>query len=465
MMFLFSIVLSLLLGYLSCRLFFSEVKTIDPRFLFNLSFPIGVGLLSVVFISLNLLGLPFWCIILIEIGLIIFLFLKVRNAPKIIYEFERINLNKLILTPILLLATVIYFYSWIIDVGIYFFDTIQSPHGLWDAWSCWNLNAKFISNAPHEWPHLFHQMNPIDFAPDHPLLQKAFIAHCWLLMQNENVWVPVVSSFIFTFCTIGLLSSSVKFFTNKTEGLIAGLIMLCTPFFMVMGDSQYADNTVGFFYFATIVLLTFARRSGTIQPRLLIAAGITSGLAAWSKSEGLMFIVCLFASQLVLVFFKNNRKQLFSELKYLVLGMLPILILVAYFKIAIAPPNRIVTQEGGIPYAKLMDPARYKIAFDWFVHQFNVFGKWSLPFNIWWLFLLGIVFRGGINLKENIPSIISNFILISLMLIGFFLVELITPRDLVWYLSTSVHRLLFQLFPSFIFIYFLALKKTKTKTL
>ncbi len=401
-----------------------------------------------------------------EIVLVIFLFFKIKklNRSNLIlnkekgtnsgrYQFEWPNLNKLFLKPILLLASILYFYSWFMDAGIFFFDSIENPHGLWDAWSCWNIISKIISEAPDEWPQLLNQMNPLDFHPDYPLLQRGFIARCWLLIGNEPVWIPIISSFIFTFCTIGFLSSAVRFFSNKTEGLIAGLVLLCTPFFMVMGSSQYADNTVGFFYLATIVLLTFARKGELIKPHLLIAAGVTAGFSAWSKNEGLLFIVCLFSSQLTLLFFNSFRKLL-AELKYLLLGMLPILLLLAYFKLAIVPSNHLVSSIGEGTFDKLTNPSRYLQTWDWFTIQFRLFGQWQ--FNPWWLFLVGVLFK-GIHIKENNYSFISNFTLLLLMLTGFFFVEIITPYGLHYYLSTSVHRLFFQLFPSFIFIYFLAI--------
>jgi hypothetical protein len=343
------------------------------------------------------------------------------------------------------------------DAGIFYFDSIKDPHGLWDAFNYWNLKAKLISRAPSDWPNLLHQMISSDFHPDYPLLQTGFIAQCWLYMKNESVWIPIIVSFIFTFCTIGFLASSVSFFTNKTKGLIAGLILLATPFYMTMGDSQYADNTIGFFYLATIVFLTFARRTSEIKPHLLIAAGITAGLAAWSKNEGLLFLVCLFSSQLILLFFKNYR-ELLIELKYILFGLLPILILIAYFKIFIAPPNDIVNGQGAQTFVKLFDLSRYSLVSKWAVDQFSTFGKWAL--NPWWLFLLGILYK-GINIKENKNSLISNFTLLIIMLIGFYFIYIITPLDLVFHLSTSMHRLFFQLFPTFIFIYFLSIKDNK----
>lgn len=468
MMLFFLILLSFLLGLLSCTIIFKKNEDISFRFLLNLSLPIGIGASSVLFISLNLFGLPIFLIPLIEIGIIIFLIFKVKKTGKQtqsiwfktdkISKLKEINRSeKLLQNPILLLIMGIYFYALLINSGIFIFESIKEPHGLWDAFNLWNFKAKFISRAPYEWSSLFHQMVSNNLHLDYPLLQTGYIAYCWLLMKNESVWVPIVLSFIFTFCTIGLLASSVTIFTNKTKGLIAGLVLLCTPFYMTMGDSQYADNTVGFFYLATIILLTFARSGTSIKPHLLIAAGITAGLSAWSKNEGLLFITCLFVSQLTLLFFKNYR-ELFVELKYLFLGMLPVLLLIAYYRIAIAPPNDIVHAQGTETLIKLSDYSRYVTIGKWYISQFSTFGQWAL--NPWWLFLFGIIYK-GINLKENKNSLVSTFILLILMLTGFFFIYLITPLDLVFHLSTSIHRLFFQLFPTFIFIYFVAIKGKK----
>ncbi len=133
--------------------------------------------------------------------------------------------------------------------------------------------------------------------------------------------------------------------------------------------------------------------------------------------------------------------------------MLPFLLLIAYQKIIIAPPNQIISAQGSETFSKLTDFSRYEIVWDWFVKQFSTFGKWTI--NPWWFFLAGLLFK-GINIKENNYSFVSNFTLFFLMLTGFFFVEIVTPLGLVYYLSTSVHRLFFQLFPTFIFIYFLA---------
>ncbi len=184
MILFFSILISLFLGFLSCLLIFRKEGashphfdklsagsipfnkrkgTINFRFLINLSLPLGIGFSSVIFILLNLLGLGSSLIFLIEAGIVIFLVLKFIIYRKTGYPFEWFSSNKppakfggfsfmdeFLKNPILFLATIIYFYSWLMDIGIYYFDSIQNPHGLWDAWACWNLNAKFISGAPQD---------------------------------------------------------------------------------------------------------------------------------------------------------------------------------------------------------------------------------------------------------------------------------------------------------------------------
>ncbi|MES2591414.1 MAG: glycosyltransferase family 39 protein [Bacteroidota bacterium] len=454
MMLVFPILLSCLLGYLTCLFIFEERTLSDSRFLINLSFPIGLGISSLIFISFNLLHFHYLLILLIEIGLTALLLVKLKKVKRSFFKFEHFSLNKLILNPVLLFTTVIYLYSWLMDAGIFFFDTVKEPNGLWDAWAMWNMKAKVISQAPYNWPDLFGQMNMDSFHIDYPLLQTGFIARSWLLMGNESTYIPAIVAFIFAFCTIGLLYSSITFFTTKTEGLIAGLILLCTPFFMIMGDSQYADNTVGFFYLATIVLLTFAQSHTSLKPRLLILAGITAGLSAWSKNEGILFITCLIISQFTRLFFKNFR-ELAAELKYLFLGMLPVLIVVAYHKLAIAPTNDIIQAQGATTWAKLTDYSRYETVLNWYIAQFGTFGKWVL--NPWWLFLIGIL-ANGLSFNKN-NGVISNSILLIIMLAGFFFIYIITPLDLTFHLSSSIHRLFFQLFPSFIFVYFIALKR------
>jgi hypothetical protein len=447
---------SLLLGY------FSLLNISGGKFslavLLALAFPVGIGISSLLFIVLNLLHLPVLFILLIEISLIAFLIIQNKNANPL-QRILKINFNLLFRDYILLFILCVFFYSWLMDAGLFIFESAKEPHGLWDAWSYWNLKAKFIARSPYEWPSLFHQLRSEDFHPDYPLLQTGYIARCWLILKNESVMVPVLFAFIITFSTIGLLTTAVRTFTTLKQGLIAGLILLCTPFYMTMGFSQYADNTIGFFFLATVVLLTMAYKTED-NKKLFIAAGFTAGLSAWSKNEGLLFIFCLMIS-MAGIYLLTKRKGIVRDIKLISLGMLPVLSVVIYYKVMIAPANDLIQSQGATTISKLSDPGRYALVGTWYANQFKGFGQWI--FNPWWLFLGGIILK-GVDLKKQAPIIRIGLITILLMLTGYFFIYITSYIDLTFHLSTSLHRLFFQLFPTFIFIYFLALKNENQTT-
>src|SRR5690606_11364682 len=119
----------------------------------SLAFPLGMGISSTVFFMLNLLGINIFLILCIEVALLLGLVFKLKlNDIQYLRLFAEKRQNKGI---ILLLLTNVFFYAWIITAAVFFFNSIQNPHGLWDAWADWNLGARFISRAPYEWHDLF----------------------------------------------------------------------------------------------------------------------------------------------------------------------------------------------------------------------------------------------------------------------------------------------------------------------
>jgi 4-amino-4-deoxy-L-arabinose transferase-like glycosyltransferase len=314
------------------------------------------------------------------------------------------------------------------------------------------MKSKFISGAPLAWPSIISQLDSVTFHVDYPLMQSAFIAKYWIILGKESTWIPILSAFVFTFCSIGLLSSSVSLFTTKTKGLFAGLALLATPFFITLGDSQYADVTVGFFFLSTIVFLTFADKEKENKRNYFLAAGISASMAAWSKNEGILFIVCLIFTRILSGI--NRPKDVLSELKFLLAGTIPVLILLVYYKIMIAPPNDLIQGAGEESIInKIMNIERYELIGYWFIKKAGSFGEWII--NPWWFFLIAALMFGVNN--RNKTS--YGMLLILFMLIGYFYSYVISYIELNFHLSTSLHRLFLQLFPSFLFCYFLSIKE------
>ena len=80
---------------------------------------------------------------------------------------------------------------------------------------------------------------------DYPLLLPLSIARGWNYMGGESLPVPAVMAFLFTFLTLGLLWSALCLLRSRSQGYLAAMVLMGTPFFIVMGASQFADIPLG----------------------------------------------------------------------------------------------------------------------------------------------------------------------------------------------------------------------------
>jgi hypothetical protein len=338
------------------------------------------------------------------------------------------------------------------------FLALKSPHGIgWDAWTIWNLRARFIFRDGTHWTDA---ASIFWVKPDYPLLIPATIAQAWTYLGNDTVLIPVLVAMLFTLATVGLTVSSLAMFRSKSQGYLGGLILLGTPFFIKHGMSQYADVPLGFFFLATIVLFTLHERAGAASRRLLTLAGMAAGFAAWTKNEGLLFLVATIASHGAVTIALKGWKIYLRRMPSFALCLLPILVIIAYFKIAFAPANDLLSGQGfQATLARLTDLSRYWVIFKAFVRGGFYFGEWYHLFGL--PPLLGIyllVIGVKINAEDRLPMLYA-LLALTLTLAGYFFVFVTTPHDVAWHLRDSLDRLLLQLWPSFVFTYLLIVRK------
>src|SRR5262245_36960185 len=139
------------------------------------------------------------------------------------------------------------------------FISLKQPHGEWDAWAVYNMKARFLFRGGEYWKDIF--IEPTGWtSPDYPLLVPAAIAACWTVIKRDAVVVPIIIAFLFTFGTIGVVGRGVSILRGKTQGLLAALLLICTPFLIVHGANQYTDVPLAFFLAATLVLLHLHER-------------------------------------------------------------------------------------------------------------------------------------------------------------------------------------------------------------
>lgn len=329
--------------------------------------------------------------------------------------------------------------------------SMREPHGGWDGWAIWNTRARFLFRGAPHWqdalsPHLEWSHN------DYPWLLPGTVARFWSYFGNETVWVPIVLACFFTFGTLGLLFYGLKSLKGRNAARLAGIVLLGTPFFITHGSSQSADLPLAFLILATFLLFCLHDSAGEKTRSLLIFAGMTGGLAAWTKNEGLLFLAALLAARIFLKIGRRQFRELSQDISCFCAGMIPILLVVGTFKFFLAPPNDLLGGQGQGSLERLTDLSRYSQILGAFYHQITN-REWNwLP-----LFLFFYALIAGVKVETKHKTFLATALLtFSLMLVGYFVTYLLTPRDLAWHLDNSLNRLLLQLWPSALFAYFLA---------
>jgi hypothetical protein len=139
-------------------------------------------------------------------------------------------------------------------------------------------------------------------------------------------------------------------------------------------------------------------------------------------------------------------------------GLLPPLLVIAYFKLAIAPPTDLFNQRGYQEVmAKATDPARYAMILDSIKTTSWSFGGWTMQPVI---LLLLFIALWGINRKTLWSGgWLSCVSVLGMVALGYFAIYVITPLDLRYHLDTSLSRLCLHLWPSVLLMIGLAARK------
>ena len=346
--------------------------------------------------------------------------------------------------------------------------TLIHPHGEgWDAFSIWNLHARFLFRGGSAWRDGFSSLIPWSH-PDYPLLIPAAIAHFWTALGRESQIVHAVIGLAFTFSTVGVLFASLAILRGRIPAMLGALTLLATPAFVETGASQYADVPLSFFYLAAISLLCLYHHSSNAEaargPKgALVLAGLAASLAAWTKNEGLLFLCALAAAWLITSGNAMRPRSALAEdatplrqrgysFLFLMAGMVPAILVLVWFKHSVAPPGDLFPDKG-VALLKSMDPHRYRIILEWYGKEFLRFGDWFLiPGTV----SLAILFFLPNQRKKFVltPGFRIAVITLALTLAGYFAIYVITPYDLYWHLRFSLNRLFLQLWPSVIFLFF-----------
>jgi len=309
-----------------------------------------------------------------------------------------------------------------------------NPQGNWDAWSIWNLRARFLAaegtlpqrawSPALSWTH-----------PEYPLLLPAFVARCFTYAGSRAAAAPIAASYVFFIALIAVLTSGLAAWRSRTLGLLAGLALLGSPHVLHEVPAQYADIPLACYFAAAIVFALLDRP---------LLAGLFASLAAWTKDEGLLFLVVFLVAIAIL-----RGSQFWRSAA----AAMPVSILALVFKFALAP--RLSTAFGGV------DPARIGHVLAALVHEFiGMSMGWYHP--ILPLIALAVALRFDRPRRQDL--LFAAAIPIA-MLAGYVCVEVMTPNDLSWQLQTSLSRLLVQIWPALLLFTFASLRTPESTAL
>jgi hypothetical protein len=327
----------------------------------------------------------------------------------------------------------------------------KGPHGDWDGWVIWNSHARYLYRTGALWTeHIKDTAHP-----DYPLLLPASTARLWRYIGAD---VPDAGG---AFCTllamsgVSVLVGTLWYLRASPIAFVMGLVLIGTPAYMIHAIGQYADVPLALYFVSTIAFICFYWEKAPAQPRFLVLAGFAAGCASWTKNEGLLF--ALVTSVVMLVSLAWQRRGALRQLGVYFVGLLPPLATSLFFKIWFVPSTDLINQRRSAELlAKMLDWHRYTAILESFISIGWSFGYWTLnPL----LPLLAFIFVCGVDRRiARGMGWVSGCAIVTMQLIGYFVVYVFTDHDLRLQLDASLGRLIIQVWPAILLLLGLAVR-------
>jgi hypothetical protein len=291
---------------------------------------------------------------------------------------------------------------------------------------------------------------------DYPLLISSFVARMWKAGGAGDAIAPIVTALVFYAALLALLASSVALLRGAASALLAGLVILSTTSLLTWAPAQYADIPLAFFYLGTIALLFLQSSRADAGRWALLWAGLCAGFAAWTKNEGIAFLVCILVALFAFTLWKSRMGTALSRAGLLLAGATPSVLLTLWLKFFLAPAVDPLVTQGVSGLARLQDLSRYaEVAGAFFKDLLNLGSGVAHPLIL--LAILAILLRWQVEESYRLPSLIATAGLV-LVFLSYCLVFLITPSGVEWHVQTSFDRLILQLWPSALLVFFVFLQ-------
>ena len=165
-------------------------------------------------------------------------------------------------------------------------------------------------------------------------------------------------------------------------------------------------------------------------------------MAAWTKNEGVVFLLLMFLIAVIVAARRRDGRQLLWSIA----GATPILIALVGFKLALAPSSGLVEgQSLTVILTRLLDPERHMTVLGLMAQHAM---RWSAPIAIAIFPIVGLVAAWMAVRVGGAVRVMAS--VLGLLLVSYYVVYVTTPFDITWHVTTSVDRLLVQLWPALV---------------
>lgn len=416
----------------------------------------GIGATSILFFLSDLLAPRFrWSELVVEIALLAWMiYASVQRrkleepGPKLVNRPEsnpksapesnqetRLRRPSNLLTAsalaaVLILATVAISQAW-----------DRNPQGNWDAWSIWNLRAKFLA-APDTGPHpalpttTARAWSPLltETHPEYPLLLSGAVARCWAFSGGAPEVAPIAIGYLFFLSLIAVVTGGIAIARGAPAGMVAGLALASTTSLLHEVPSQYADVPLAAYLACSLVFLLIHRP---------IWAGVFAGFAAWTKDEGALYCVVLVI--LLAVFSVWGRAVFRRDVARVILGMLPGALTFGLFKVFLAPHGAAQFSAGVL--SRFANMGRWEVVLAGVGSQIVSLGAGGFhPVFIVAAFSIGAGLRTDSRRDGYFPAFLPTALAVA-MLAGYCAAMVTSPDDVSWQTGTAAGRLVVQWWP------------------
>jgi hypothetical protein len=372
------------------------VKSRWPAFLLTLGASIALALAI-----LSTAPRFLWITIPIALACVFLVFRGARTVTcRVETRVDTVLLAAVALLITIILATVAMSKSW-----------EQNPQGQWDAWSIWNLRARFLASPEpsRAWSPLLTNTHP-----EYPLLVSGAVA---------TTGSPNAVGYLFFLSLIATVTGGLAIARGPLAGLVAGLTLASTGALLHEVPSQYADVPLAAYLAGAVIFILID------QP---ILAGVLAGFAAWTKDEGALFCIALLA--LLAIF---RRRDLLRTL----LGMLPGGLVCLGFKTFLVP--HVTSQFGPGTLARFADFSRWSIVIKGVASSISTLGSgWYHPIFVIAVLAWAVRFRTDSRRDAQFSTVLAVTILV-----GYCAVMVTATADATWQTNTAASRLVVQWWP------------------